>query len=64
MEEMNRSAPSGQLAAFIAEPIPGAGGSVTPPKENYSIVAEMIRRYGGTFISEGIESGLRQAGGR
>jgi 4-aminobutyrate aminotransferase-like enzyme len=38
MEEMIRTATSGRLAAFIAEPIQGVGGFITPPREYFSIV--------------------------
>ena len=44
VEEIIRTATSGQLAAFIAEPIQGVGGFITPPREYFSIVAEIIRR--------------------
>jgi len=64
MEEMIQTATSGQLAAFIAEPIQGVGGFVTPPKEYFSIVAEIIRRYGGIFISDEVQTGLGRTGGK
>jgi 4-aminobutyrate aminotransferase len=64
MEEMIRTATSGQLAAFIAEPIQGVGGFITPPKEYFAIVAEIIRRYGGIFISDEVQTGFGRTGGR
>jgi 4-aminobutyrate aminotransferase len=64
MEEMIRTATSGQLAAFIAEPIQGVGGFITPPKEYFSIVAEIIRKYGGVFISDEVQTGLGRTGGK
>ena len=64
MEEMIQTATSGQLAAFIAEPIQGVGGFITPPKEYFSIVAEIIRRYGGIFISDEVQTGLGRTGGK
>ncbi len=57
MEELLRTATSGQLAAFIAEPIQGVGGFITPPKEYFPIVADIIRRYGGIFISDEVQTG-------
>jgi 4-aminobutyrate aminotransferase len=64
MEEMIRTATSGQLAAFIAEPIQGVGGFITPPKEYFLIVAEIIRKYGGVFISDEVQTGLGRTGGK
>jgi 4-aminobutyrate aminotransferase-like enzyme len=64
MEEMIRTATSGQLAAFIAEPIQGVGGFITPPREYFSIVAEIIRKYGGVFISDEVQTGLGRTGGK
>lgn len=64
IEELIRTATSGQLAAFIAEPIQGVGGFVTPPKEYFSIVAEIVRRYGGVFISDEVQTGFGRTGGK
>ena len=47
MEDMIRTSTSGRIAAFIAEPIQGVGGFITPPKEYFEIVArhrQEIRR--------------------
>lgn len=64
IEEMIRTATSGQLAAFIAEPIQGVGGFITPPKEYFSIVAEIVRKYGGVFISDEVQTGFGRTGGK
>ncbi len=64
IEELIRTATSGELAAFIAEPIQGVGGFITPPKEYFSIVAEIIRRYGGVFISDEVQTGFGRTGGK
>ena len=64
VEELIRTATSGRLAAFIAEPIQGVGGFITPPKEYFSIVAEIIRKYGGIFISDEVQTGLGRTGGK
>jgi 4-aminobutyrate aminotransferase-like enzyme len=64
MEEMIQTATSGQLAAFIAEPIQGVGGFITPPGEYFSIVADIVRRYGGIFISDEVQTGFGRTGGK
>jgi len=64
MEEMIRTASSGRLAAFIAEPIQGVGGFITPPREYFSVVAEIIRRYGGIYISDEVQTGFGRTGGK
>jgi len=64
VEELIRTATSGLLAAFIAEPIQGVGGFVTPPREYFSIVAEIVRKYGGVFISDEVQTGFGRTGGR
>ena len=51
MEEMIRTSTSGRLAAFIAEPIQGVGGFITPPKEYFEIVLGIVKKFGGLFIS-------------
>jgi 4-aminobutyrate aminotransferase len=64
MEELIRSATSGRVAAFIAEPIQGVGGFITPPKEYFPIVERIIRNHGGLFISDEVQTGWGRTGGK
>ncbi|MGH7742157.1 MAG: aminotransferase class III-fold pyridoxal phosphate-dependent enzyme, partial [Candidatus Eiseniibacteriota bacterium] len=50
IEDLIRTTTTGQPAAFIAEPILGVGGFITPPKEYFQIAVEIVRKYGGVFI--------------
>jgi alanine-glyoxylate transaminase/(R)-3-amino-2-methylpropionate-pyruvate transaminase len=52
----------GQVAAFIAEPIQGVGGAVTPPPEYFGIVYEIIRRHGGLCIADEVQTGFGRTG--
>ncbi len=63
-EELVRTATSGRVAAFIAEPIQGVGGFITPPKEYFEIVAGIIRKAGGLFISDEVQTGWGRTGGK
>ena len=64
MEEMIRTSTSGRLAAFIAEPIQGVGGYITPPKEYFEIVAGIVRKFGALFISDEVQTGWGRTGGK
>src|SRR6266581_1034283 len=64
MEEMIRTSTSGRIAGFIAEPIQGIGGFITPPKEYFEIVAGIVRRFGGLFISDEVQTGWGRTGGK
>jgi 4-aminobutyrate aminotransferase len=64
LEEVIRTATSGRIAGFIAEPIQGVGGFITPPKEYFRIVAEIVRRYGGLFISDEVQTAWGRTGGK
>ncbi len=64
MEEMIRSTTSGRIAGFIAEPIQGVGGFVTPPKEYFPIVEKIVRNHGGLFISDEVQTGWGRTGGK
>jgi 4-aminobutyrate aminotransferase len=57
-----RSATSGKLAAFIAEPIQGVGGLIVPPKEYFEIVHGIIKKFGGLFISDEVQTGWGRTG--
>ncbi|HZL87230.1 MAG TPA: aspartate aminotransferase family protein [Pirellulaceae bacterium] len=62
IESLIQTETSGQIAAFIAEPIQGVGGVVTPPPEYFSIVYEIVRRYGGLCIADEVQTGLGRTG--
>jgi 4-aminobutyrate aminotransferase-like enzyme len=62
MEELIRTSTSGRVAAFIAEPIQGVGGFITPPKEYFQIVERIVRNHGGIFISDEVQTGWGRTG--
>src|SRR5277367_5561543 len=64
MEEMIRTTTSGSVAGIIAEPIQGVGGFVTPPKEYFPIVAEIVRNHGGIFISDEVQTAWGRTGNK
>ncbi len=64
LEELIKTSTSGKVAAVIAEPIQGVGGFITPPKEYFPIVAEIVRRHGGLFISDEVQTAWGRTGGK
>jgi 4-aminobutyrate aminotransferase len=64
MEDVIRSSTSGRIAGFIAEPIQGVGGFITPPKEYFQIVEKIVRNHGGIFISDEVQTGWGRTGGK
>jgi 4-aminobutyrate aminotransferase-like enzyme len=62
--EAIRTSTSGQIAGFIAEPIQGVAGFVTPPKEYFPIVAQTVKKHGGVFISDEVQTGWGRTGGK
>ena len=64
MEELIRSSTSGRVAAFIAEPIQGVGGFITPPKEYFPVIERIVRGHGGIFISDEVQTGWGRTGGK
>ena len=62
LEEMIRTSTTGRVAGMIAEPIQGVGGFVTPPKEYFPIVAEIVRNHGGVFISDEVQTAWGRTG--
>jgi len=53
---------SGKIAAFIAEPIQGAGGVIVPPPEYFKIIYEAVRAAGGLCISDEVQTGFGRTG--
>jgi len=64
LEGAIQTATSGRLAAFIAEPIQGVGGFITPPKEYFKEVAAIVHKYGGLFICDEVQTGWGRTGGK
>jgi 4-aminobutyrate aminotransferase-like enzyme len=62
VENVIQTATSGSIAAFIAEPIQGVGGFITPPPEYFKIVFAIVKSYGGLFISDEVQTGFGRTG--
>ena len=64
VEEVIKTTTSGRIAGFIAEPIQGVGGFITPPKEYFPIVAGIVKKYGGVYISDEVQTAWGRTGGK
>ncbi len=64
IEELIKTTTTGQIAGFLAEPIQGVGGFVTPPKEYFQIAVAIVRKYGGVFICDEVQTGFGRTGGK
>jgi len=62
VEDLIQTTTDGKIAAFIAEPILGSGGFIVPPKEYFSMVSDIIKRYGGIFIADEVQTGWGRTG--
>ena len=62
VEDVIRTTTSGRIAGFLAEPIQGVGGFITPPDEYFSIVSEIVKHYGGLFICDEVQTGFGRTG--
>jgi alanine-glyoxylate transaminase / (R)-3-amino-2-methylpropionate-pyruvate transaminase len=62
LEELIRYETTGDVACFIAEPIQGVGGAVTPPPEYFKIAYEIVRRHGGLCIADEVQTGFGRTG--
>ena len=64
VKELIETTTSGRLSAFIAEPIQGVGGFITPPKEYFKEVVSIVKSYGGLFICDEVQTGWGRTGGK
>ncbi len=64
IEELIRTTTTGQIAGFLAEPIQGVGGFVTPPPEYFRIATDIVRKYGGVFICDEVQTGFGRTGSK
>ena len=64
IEELIRTTTTGRIAGFLAEPIQGVGGFITPPPEYFEIAVGIIKKYGGVFICDEVQTGFGRTGGK
>jgi len=62
VENVVQTTTSGAVAGFIAEPIQGLGGFITPPPEYFKIVFNIVKKYGGDFISDEVQTAWGRTG--
>jgi alanine-glyoxylate transaminase/(R)-3-amino-2-methylpropionate-pyruvate transaminase len=62
IEDVIRTTTTGRIAGFLAEPIQGVGGFVTPPPEYFEIAVGIVRKYGGVFICDEVQTGFGRTG--
>ena len=62
LEELIQTTTTGKIAGLLAEPIQGVGGFITPPPEYFPIAVDIVRKYGGVFISDEVQTGFGRTG--
>ncbi|MBX3282629.1 MAG: aspartate aminotransferase family protein [Acidobacteria bacterium] len=53
---------TGEIAAFMAEPIMGVGGFIVPPDGYFERVEEITRKHGGLFIADEVQTAWGRTG--
>ncbi len=64
IEELIQTTTTGQIAGMLAEPIQGVGGFIDAPDGYFKVAAEIVRKYGGVFISDEVQTGFGRTGGK
>jgi 4-aminobutyrate aminotransferase-like enzyme len=62
IENVIQFSTSGKIAAFLAEPIQGVAGFITPPKEYFKMAFSIVKQYGGDFISDEVQTAWGRTG--
>jgi 4-aminobutyrate aminotransferase-like enzyme len=62
LEELIATCTTGRPAAFFAEPILGVGGFITPPPEYFQVAVGIVRKAGGLFICDEVQTGFGRTG--
>jgi len=63
VEELIQTTTTGHIAGAIVEPILGVGGFITPPDGWMKTFVDIIRKYGGIFIADEVQTGFGRTGG-
>ena len=61
-KSVSSAAEGSNVAAFIAESVPGCGGQIVPPPRYLRAAAAHIREAGGLFIADEVQAGLGRVG--
>jgi 4-aminobutyrate aminotransferase-like enzyme len=64
VEELIQTTTTGQIAGAMVEPILGVGGFVTPPEGWMKEFVGIVRKYGGIFIADEVQTGFGRTGGK
>lgn len=62
IKELIQTTTTGEIAAFMAEPILGVGGFITPPQEYFEIAYGIAREHGGVCIADEVQTGWGRTG--
>jgi 4-aminobutyrate aminotransferase / (S)-3-amino-2-methylpropionate transaminase / 5-aminovalerate transaminase len=62
IDDVIRFATSGDVAAFIAEPVMGEGGIIVPPPNYFKEVKKILDQHGILFIADEVQSGFGRTG--
>jgi len=62
IEELIQTTTTGQIAGFLAEPIQGVGGFITAPDGYFKVAVDIVRKYGGVFICDEVQTGFGRTG--
>ncbi|HYJ46038.1 MAG TPA: aspartate aminotransferase family protein [Pyrinomonadaceae bacterium] len=62
IEDLIMTATTGEIAAFMAEPILGVGGFIVPPPGYFERAVEITRKHGGLFIADEVQTGWGRTG--
>ena len=64
IEDVIQTTTTGQIAGFLAEPIQGVGGFITPHQDYFKVAVEIVKKYGGVFIADEVQTGFGRTGGK
>jgi 4-aminobutyrate aminotransferase-like enzyme len=64
IEELIQTTTTGQIAGFLAEPIQGVGGFIVAPDGYFKVATDIVRKYGGLFICDEVQTGFGRTGGK
>lgn len=62
IEDLIQTTTAGQVAGMIAEPILGVGGVIAPPAGWLKRAVDIVKRYGGIFICDEVQTGFGRTG--